>query len=153
MDLKRKCDLPLDFLVGRRRICLNGSLPPWLLFQCSFFVVVLCNKIVVMRDLNNVQQYSKKNNRHYWKSRQCNNEKKAYAMSNDCTKLQMVVKCCICDIFFFLFSLRMRVHYLSISWMLMNNFNGHLNIHLHTNVTLRFIVFALVERGHIIDKV
>lgn len=36
----------------------------------------------------------------------------------------------------------MRVHYLSISWMLMNNFNGHLNIHLHTNVTSFYRVRA-----------
>lgn len=41
-------------------------------------------------------------------------------------------------LFFMAFSARLRVHYLSISWMLMNNFNGHLNIHLHTKCTLSF---------------
>lgn len=62
--------------------------------------------------------------------------------SNDHTILQIV--CCFHGIFFAYF---VCVHYLSILWMLMNNFNSHLNIHLHTNVRLNFIVFIFETVG------
>lgn len=48
-------------------------------------------------------------------------------------------------LFFMAFSARLRVHYLSISWMLMNNFNGHLSIHLHTKCTIILLCVLIFD--------